>query len=887
MKKGKCKTPGYFTGGELAMVAQYAGNLANDYVSAANYQFDPSKDPYKVNFAKGITGGLAGIIPEIIKANKDKKARENYVPFATPGNYANGGPIKNEAPSQQDYRQISPYSKASKGNDSSGRKVWRKGMKEDGSGELTSMQTFLKNKGFYTGEVDGIYGAKTEKAVRDYQEWFNKNAKEEMFYTKDGTVTERIGGPKGKKIAVDGVVGDQTRTALMYREMPKQVAKAPKKEIVPEFPVGESTIKYSATDKTPTDFPDSPMNYQGRLEMLGWALLGAQASGVGMTAVEADLVGANAARNLTQQGIRGINTVKPPLNPNVPNPLQGIGGRSFAPKTPSSYGTRIGYSMGGEMDEQLSSRAFEVEADPNKIDSKLYPHLNARLDHEEVVMDNKFVFSNRLKNPQTGKSFADEAEKLQKSVGKSERVLKNNPKDAFANNTIAISNNRTSNLASTQETLATMLGHRDNKPKGMAYGGPTDPLPNQPYMKLGGDYYYDPYQSRFMWRNPITGGYSVENMPSGQNTYGSDVPRWKVQDGMITRNYKVSGGNYNDEQPYSIAEHLKKYPATTNSGDLSLTTTEDTPSMRTATQPPVRSNIDPLNPFGVNNVPVPVLAGGKKKGSGKPAAVRSSSPPTTSPLDGQSDYDRAMYEEMQKAANNNLPPFRSGYSTPTSVASTTERGLPDIASATNFGTQTGVSMGEDKLFNKFTIGDALQAVEVASKFGQLIGGPDKETPNFDTTRITKESYDPTNALYQTNRTLQNARNTIDAPSINARRSISNSLYAQRLGQVNNILSEYNRMNQGATTQYEQRVADQRRYNIGQTNYTEDLNQRNLDTFRNATQNAFTSLGNFGEGLNAKQQSTDALQILKKSYPQVYRRIMESWLQEQEAKPTKS
>lgn len=1008
MKSKKSNAPGCFAGGDITSVTSALSSLAGNWAGAFTYQADPTGDPYKIDMVKGLQGGLIGMVPELIKYQKDRKQRAEYVPAATPGRYAMGGDINdNSVPSQQAYTTNARQKAKGKGIESSGRKIWRRGMKDDGSGELTNMQQFLKNKGFYTGEVDGIYGAKTEEAVRKYQKWFNENSKEEMTYTTDGTNAERIGGKGGKRILVDGIVGDQTRTALMYREMPKQTStKKPMPENV-EFPVGQGVNKFTATDYTPTDFPDSPMNYAGGLEMLGWALAGMQAGGAGIGLLEGELAGANAARNLTQQGLQKITTTRPPLNPTVPNPLNGIGGRSFAPKTPSSYGTRIGYAMGGEMqnggpgdplkndvpldvlqvldlinlkskaakgltalkkglplaglaqmgyymsegnnmraaanivpflpdlvdevapgwdskehnqrlanaasavpkawetykskiglayggemDEQLSSRAFEVEADPNKIDSKHYPHLGVRLDHGEVVTDNKFVFSNRIKNPQTGMSFAEDAEKLQKSVGKSEQVMKTNPRDAFANNTIALSNARTSKLASAQETLATLLGHRESSPKGMATGGPTDPLPNQPYMKLGGDYYYDPYQSRFMWRNPITGSYSVEGTPTGQNTQGSEVPRWKIQDGMVVRNYKVAGANYNNEQPYSIAEHLRKYPSTATNTDLTLATTSDTPSMRTATAPPQRSNVDPLNPFNVNNVPKPVivpdpvLANNRKKGPGKSAVPRTN-PFTTSPLDGQADYDRAMYEEMQKAANNNLPQYREGYTTPTSVTSVTERGLPNIAAAASFGTQPSVPIGEDRLFNKFTIGDALQAAEVASKFGQLVGGPDKEMPNFDTTRITKETFDPTNALYQTNRTLQNAQNTIDAPSINLRRNISNSLYAQRLGQVNNIMSEYNRMNQGANTQYEQRVADQRRYNIGQTNYTEDLNQRNLDTYRNSVQNAFTSLGNFGEGLNAKQQSTDALQILKKSYPQVYRRIMESWLQEQEAKPTKS
>lgn len=1047
MKSKKSNAPGCFAGGDITSVVSALGSLAGNYAGAFNYKGNPTGDPYQINLAAGLQGGLIGMIPEIVKYQKDRKQRAEYVPAATPGRYAMGGDINdNSIPSQQSYTTNARQKAVGKGIESSGRKIWKRGMKEDGSGELTNMQQFLKNKGFYSGDVNGIYGAKTEEAVRKYQKWFNENSTEEMTYTTDGTNAERIGGKGGKRIKVDGIVGDQTRTALMYREMPKQTSnKKPMPENV-EFPVGQGVNKFKTTDYTPTDFPDSPMNYAGGLEMLGWALAGMQAGGAGIGLLEGELAGVNAARNLTQQGLQKITTTRPPLNPNVPNPLNGIGGRSFAPKTPSSYGTRIGYAMGGEMqnggpddpprndvpldvlqvldminlktkaarglnalkkglplaglaqtgyymsegnnmraaanivpflpdlvdevapgwdskehnqrlanaasalpkawetykskvglayggemDEQLSSRAFEVEANPNKIDSKHYPNLGVKLDHGEVVTDNKFVFSNRIKNPQTGKSFAEDAEKLQKSVGKSEKVMKTNPRDAFANNTIALSNNRTSKLASAQETLATLLGHRESSPKGMATGGytggPDDPIyrflgetdtkdigkftnispkgwldftnpydpatgqrrrpltpdsfvgsvleKNQALIDLGRDgLFYDPYTNRFAVRN--SKGRYVGVAPSqGQ---------FNVADGVIT--------DLKNNKTFSIKQHLDylKTPKIQSTGS-------DGPTLQSPANilpnpqdiyPDTKSKLDPLNPFPLPNQqspspPIKPRAGG---GKGKPSTANTKQ--TTSPLDGQVDYDRAMYEEMQKAANNNLPAFREGYNTPTSVASTTERGLPNIAAASNFGTTpTGVSMGEDKLFNKFTAGDALQALEVASKFGQLVGGPDKEMPNFDTTRITKETFDPTNAFYQTNRTFQNALNTIDAPSINLRRNIANSLYAQRLGQDNNTRSEYNRMNQSANTAYEQRVSDQRRYNIGQTNYTEDLNQRNLDTYRNAVQNAFTSLGNFGEGMNQKKQGTDALNILKKSYPQVYQRIMEAWLQEEQSKTNKS
>jgi hypothetical protein len=161
---------------------------------------------------------------------------------------------------------------------------------------------------------------------------------------------------------------------------------------------------------------------------------------------------------------------------------------------------------------------------------------------------------------------------------------------------------------------------------------------------------------------------------------------------------------------------------------------------------------------------------------------------------------------------------------------------------------------------------------VLSGFGQLIGGPEKENPNYDNTQITQSVYDPTQALQQNQRDYKNAMAGFDAPSINTTRAYSNQLYANKLQQNNAVTAQYQQMNQQGRQQYEQRTADQRRYNVGQTTYTNDINARNRAAYKGAVDAAFTGLSNFGVGLNGKQQSGDVLNILKTQYPDVWAKI---------------
>ena len=262
--------------------------------------------------------------------------------------------------------QYSMFSKTrEEGADHSGRKVLKRGMKENTPGEITQMQQFLLNNGYYKGKVDGNFGPKTEEAVRAYQKYFNDNAETPMTYTKDGTNTELI-GKGGKRIVEDGIVGDQTRSALMYRA-PSKVPAAPAPAPVPaspnvEFPMGERRVGYQTSDYTPNNFPDSPMNYQGGLEMLGLATLPFDAAAVGGMAARG--VGGAAARNLTANGTNmGLPKVYPKaldvLGNTVPKGATRTGGRTFGP---SGYGTRVGYAAGGLMSG--APYAYDENGDP-------------------------------------------------------------------------------------------------------------------------------------------------------------------------------------------------------------------------------------------------------------------------------------------------------------------------------------------------------------------------------------------------------------------------------------------------------------------------------------------------------------------------------------------
>jgi len=1001
MKKQRKKN--YFSGGEISMLMDYATKLSGDFVNAAQYEFNPNGPAYKADWSKAYTSGLVGMIPELIKASKDKKGRSAYVASATPGNYQQGGPIQptpvlvsrgsrpshylpnmgvaptpqinvmdqlmipglmptpvqlpgyvkplmiNEAvggssksKSRDRFRErdsggplvpttaqseYTMYSKdKAKGSDSSGRKTLRRGMREEAPGEITQLQQFLRNQGYYKGNTDGIYGPQTEAAVKAYQKNFNKEAEYAMSYAKDSKKSELI-GKGGKKIKEDGIVGDQTRTALMYRERSKPTNDKKVESPTPEFPMGERLVKYQTSDYTPNNFPDSPMNYAGGLEMLGLAMMVPEATGIGtaMATRGAATVGAEVTSNMLSQGVSKLNLPEQVnfLGNTVKNTVGRTGGRSFAPKTPSSYGTRIGYASGGQMpDEMLSNSAFQVKGAPNVTDGNSYPELNANLDHNEVVKKN-FVYSTKLKAP-NGKPFSFEAAKIENSTGKAQKKLMTNPQDESAKNTIKMNESAMQSLATLQETIATAKGLR--KPtRDFAYGGYADDPTDPPYTFIGetnNNKLPIANISPTQWldiTNPFNPATGKRRRPIGPDTFiGSRLGAGQAaidlgRDGLFydpyskkftVRNskgeyvgvqpnagqFEVNGSNIRDltnNRSYNVDEHLRfmSSPKIESSGAPGprletpsnvLTNTPEDPSLGAFPRPVVAPPIAPapvISPVAIN----------KRRGPGAAKASKTN-PTAPPPAPGEIANDISTYEQMLASANaGDLPLYRGEFDSGVGTGPVTQpvtstapaRALPNIASAATFGQNSTNSVTSPLagLGSQFTIGDGLQALTVASKFGQLAGGAEVEKPYYDTTNITKENFDPSNPLYQANRNFQQGLNTLQNSSINQNRSFLNNLYVGKLNQDSDILTKYNQMNQSARTQQEARQSDQRRYNIGQTVGTNDINARNRAAYKEAVDVASNSLGNFGKGLNEKKIAYDSLAVLQKMYPDVYARIM--------------
>ena len=83
------------------------------------------------------------------------------------------------------------------------------------------------------------------------------------------------------------------------------------------------------------------------------------------------------------------------------------------------------------------------------------------------------------------------------------------------------------------------------------------------------------------------------------------------------------------------------------------------------------------------------------------------------------------------------------------------------------------------------------------------------------------------------------------------------------------------MNETARVRYEDRLSNQRRFNIGQKTYTDNINAANRAAYRSSVQNAFTSLNNLGLALNDREMQQKQLALLQTRYKDVYDNIISS------------
>lgn len=139
--------------------------------------------------------------------------------------------------------------------------------------------------------------------------------------------------------------------------------------------------------------------------------------------------------------------------------LSKLSDKSTAAPTSGSPG--MGFAMGGSL-VRMTDKALKAKGDASQVDAIEGP--SANFDDGEVIYDN-FVFSNRLINPSSGKTFAQEADAIVRKIAK----IKSS-KGHMDKKTISNLERMLDALASAQEKIKEDVVMKTSK-EGFALGG--------------------------------------------------------------------------------------------------------------------------------------------------------------------------------------------------------------------------------------------------------------------------------------------------------------------------------------------------------------------------------------------------------------------------------
>lgn len=479
----------------------------------------------------------------------------------------------------------------------------------------------------------------------------------------------------------------------------------------------------------------------------------------------------------------------------------------------------VALKAGGDI--PLSSKSFQVKGNENVTDGNNYNYKGSQiaLDHDEVVdTEEDFVFSDDIINPLTKRSFAKDAARLERSSGKAEKqVIRDGSQES--KNTVKYHEKAEADLASLQELVKSVSGVAPNKAT-MKYaaGGP---LPWEGF----GVREFQQFASSQGYVDPTTGKpIGVDNSwgPQSQAAFKALGDTWAGKLGMSN-----VGGKYTRTAPINIVNN-----------------------------PQGMSVLNPADPSKFAS-----WDANRPSWQGLPQAQNVPNYLTT-PDGEQVDITELGGNATPKAVD------RASLTTPFVAQDGESFPMTDVPK------QALAAPGSNKMSG--AIGDALQGIEVMSKFFGTMSPAEHQRPYLDNTQITKQSYDPRPALQQNDRSYQNALSSLSTPSINLRRALSSNMYASKLNADEQVISQYDSMNKQAKSQYEGAVSNKVRYNNQQMFAADDTNSRNRAAKDQAVQNAFTSLGNFGEALNNKDQAYSSLGLLKELYPDVYDRIINQY-----------
>lgn len=457
---------------------------------------------------------------------------------------------------------------------------------------------------------------------------------------------------------------------------------------------------------------------------------------------------------------------------------------------PSRYNnpSAFGYASGG----QITNDSFEVTNGQGQIDgnSMDYKGKDIRLDYGETVdMAKDRIMSNRIINPRTDNTFAEDDKKLKTMRDKSDTLF-NKTNDLVSKASVDFTKKMEDSLFNEQELNKLLKETKDNEKKfgktntqsqGFANGGPIDP---RAWMQF------------------------AQGFQNGPNNY----------------NYGQSAVQPISSSPYDI--HNPGYQSPLPS-QLYSDTTPDVYN-------PVNSKLvqDRMNNNQIS--PLPILQ--------RSPLTSNTLQPNVSPL--VNSAIASDFRSRQAAGQGNGNGF-----------------LNNLTLGEKIGMGTGIA----------SVG--LKAIEAFQK-------PRMQSAYFNNAPINKQQLDPTMALRTNDDSYLTALNDANnqTSSFNQRQSYGQSLFANKLGANNQIMTDYVNRNIGLSQQYDEQLGNRNRENNAAQLQADSTNSANRSAAARMRMGVYGDIATLGSNIanveNNKYTQDKTLAILKQLNPDVYKNVID-------------
>lgn len=600
-----------------------------------------------------------------------------------------------------------------------------------------------------------------------------------------------------------------------------------------------------------------------------------------------------------------------------------------------------GYAEGGMIEggevEQISPNAMEVtggegETDGVDIDYKGMP---LAVDNGEMIdTQNDRVFSEKLHDPRTGKSFAESSKKLERLIAKLGK------KPSIINMaTLKALEKEKEKLFATQETVAQAMGKRQGNGmpiqpgQGMAYGGrmnyayaggvpvPINKLTTSPWVNPGKEVNAIRYPSL---TNEDLDKYAQDNLnlftDAGYgNAFGAHNAEGYVPQEEYETNQKryqaakkaagsltpeqiqteldtvPAGFKYSNKYKQYAGYHIDK-PVFMDAAGEYLKTDEGMryDRDRKVIDPKATDLLSSPDIFGPNFAALygqpgfqkiyndKVKAATQRKENLKDYLVYQKDP--TKVLSGNRDdahLDTSWNDYLTKSGYNQDAAAYQALSNEQKAALINQAVLkankdnPDNDPYQQVGTDLPPDKQPPDLKYKYGIGDYMQLGAAGLQTAlSIFDKPEVNRPRLDRTVITQNKFNPASALAQnqltTNAARQNLANSYSSAGV---ASGLQNLYANKYRTDASIINQYDNLNQQARTQYEQRMQQQNQFNAQVQAASDIANEQNRANYTNGLYNSLQTLSNVGKGFNEQTTQQRALEILFNRDPEAYESLM--------------